>query len=75
MKGRQEILELYLQDKPVAEDVDMKALARGTPGFNGAGNYTLALRIKEVGLYKLYGVIFFPLALCRSGELGEHSSH
>lgn len=38
MKGRQEILELYLQDKPLAEDVDVKAIARGTPGFNGAGN-------------------------------------
>ncbi|XP_010266479.1 PREDICTED: ATP-dependent zinc metalloprotease FTSH 11, chloroplastic/mitochondrial-like [Nelumbo nucifera] len=36
MQGRQEILELYLQDKPLADDVDAKALARGTPGFNGA---------------------------------------
>ncbi|KAI4324990.1 hypothetical protein MLD38_030427 [Melastoma candidum] len=36
VKGRQEILELYLQDKPLAEDVDVKAIARGTPGFNGA---------------------------------------
>ncbi|KAL9225379.1 hypothetical protein vseg_001314 [Gypsophila vaccaria] len=36
VRGRQEILELYLQDKPVGEDVDVKAIARGTPGFNGA---------------------------------------
>ncbi|KAD7480495.1 hypothetical protein E3N88_03631 [Mikania micrantha] len=36
VRGRQEILDLYLQDKPLAEDVDVKALARGTPGFNGA---------------------------------------
>ncbi|KAF9601032.1 hypothetical protein IFM89_015017 [Coptis chinensis] len=36
VKGRQEILELYLQDKPLAEDVDVKAIARGTPGYNGA---------------------------------------
>ncbi|KAK4770269.1 hypothetical protein SAY87_030801 [Trapa incisa] len=36
VKGRQEILELYLQDKPLADDVDIKAIARGTPGFNGA---------------------------------------
>ncbi|KAF3448873.1 hypothetical protein FNV43_RR09589 [Rhamnella rubrinervis] len=36
VRGRQEILELYLQDKPMAEDVDVKAIARGTPGFNGA---------------------------------------
>lgn len=36
VRGRQEILELYLNDKPVADDVDVKAIARGTPGFNGA---------------------------------------
>lgn len=36
VRGRQEILELYLQDKPTAENVDVKAIARGTPGFNGA---------------------------------------
>ncbi|XP_042505339.1 ATP-dependent zinc metalloprotease FTSH 11, chloroplastic/mitochondrial-like isoform X2 [Macadamia integrifolia] len=36
VRGRQEILELYLQDKPLADDVDIKAIARGTPGFNGA---------------------------------------
>lgn len=36
VRGRQEILDLYLQNKPLAEDVNVKALARGTPGFNGA---------------------------------------
>ncbi|KAK1415204.1 hypothetical protein QVD17_30977 [Tagetes erecta] len=36
VKGRQEILDLYLHDKPLAEDVDVNAVARGTPGFNGA---------------------------------------
>ncbi|XP_042481242.1 ATP-dependent zinc metalloprotease FTSH 11, chloroplastic/mitochondrial-like [Macadamia integrifolia] len=36
VRGRQEILELYIQDKPLADDVDIKAIARGTPGFNGA---------------------------------------
>ncbi|KMT16073.1 hypothetical protein BVRB_3g052420 [Beta vulgaris subsp. vulgaris] len=36
VRGRQEILELYIQDKPIADDVDVKAIARGTPGFNGA---------------------------------------
>ncbi|KAK9143987.1 hypothetical protein Syun_013387 [Stephania yunnanensis] len=36
VRGRQEILELYLQDKPLADDVDANAIARGTPGFNGA---------------------------------------
>jgi ATP-dependent metalloprotease len=37
VRGRQEILELYLQDKPVSSDVDVNAIARSTPGFNGAG--------------------------------------
>ncbi|XP_058100352.1 ATP-dependent zinc metalloprotease FTSH 11, chloroplastic/mitochondrial [Magnolia sinica] len=36
VRGRQEILELYLQDKPLEDDIDVKAIARGTPGFNGA---------------------------------------
>eukprot|EP00250_Pteridium_aquilinum_P020458 c24820_g1_i1 orf=343-2865(-) len=36
VRGRQEILELYLLNKPVADDVDVKMLARSTPGFNGA---------------------------------------
>ncbi|XP_038973430.1 ATP-dependent zinc metalloprotease FTSH 11, chloroplastic/mitochondrial isoform X3 [Phoenix dactylifera] len=36
VRGRQEILELYLEDKPLADDVDINAIARGTPGFNGA---------------------------------------
>ncbi|CAM6101654.1 unnamed protein product [Calypogeia fissa] len=36
VRGRQEILDLYLQDKPLSDDVDMKSLARGTPGFSGA---------------------------------------
>lgn len=37
VRGRQDILDLYLADKPLADDVDIKAIARGTPGFNGAG--------------------------------------
>ncbi|KAB2085977.1 hypothetical protein ES319_A05G433800v1 [Gossypium barbadense] len=36
VRGRQEILDLYLQDKPMSDDIDVKAIARGTPGFNGA---------------------------------------
>ncbi|KAH6815459.1 FTSH protease 11 [Perilla frutescens var. frutescens] len=36
VRGRHEILELYLQDKPLANDVDINSIARGTPGFNGA---------------------------------------
>ena len=42
MRGRQEILELYLEDKPLSDDVDVKAIARGTPGFNGAGEFSFS---------------------------------
>lgn len=47
MRGRQEILELYLQDKPVANDVDINAIARSTPGFNGAGTHIFLCAIIE----------------------------
>ena len=43
MRGRQDILELYLQDKPVGSDVNVNAIARSTPGFNGAGAYNFPL--------------------------------
>jgi cell division protease FtsH len=33
---REAILELHGADKPLAEDVDLERLARGTPGFSGA---------------------------------------
>ncbi|XP_024534572.1 ATP-dependent zinc metalloprotease FTSH 11, chloroplastic/mitochondrial [Selaginella moellendorffii] len=36
VRGRQDILELYLKDKPLMDDVDVKCIARGTPGFSGA---------------------------------------
>ena len=34
--GRVKILELYCSKVPLAGDVDLKTLARGTPGFSGA---------------------------------------
>jgi cell division protease FtsH len=34
--ARQEILEVHARRVPVAADVDLKALAAGTPGFSGA---------------------------------------
>jgi len=35
-EARREILELHARDKPIAEDVDLDEIARGTPGFSGA---------------------------------------
>ncbi len=36
MRGREEILKVHLRGKPLADDVDVKTLARLTPGFVGA---------------------------------------
>lgn len=36
LKGRQDILDLYLKDVPHDMSVDLKALARGTAGVSGA---------------------------------------
>ena len=35
-KDREDILQVYAQSKPLAEDVDLEDVARGTPGFSGA---------------------------------------
>ncbi len=36
IKGREEILKVHAKDKPLAEDVNLRTLARGTAGFTGA---------------------------------------
>ena len=36
MKGREEILRVHARKKPLAEDVDLKEIARETTGFTGA---------------------------------------
>ena len=36
IRGRQAILEVHARNKPLAEDVDLGVVARGTPGFTGA---------------------------------------
>ncbi|MEJ5347215.1 MAG: ATP-dependent zinc metalloprotease FtsH [Desulfosoma sp.] len=36
IRGREGILAVHLRGKPLAEDVDVKTLAKGTPGFSGA---------------------------------------
>ena len=35
-KGREEILRVHARNKPLAEDVDLEELAKGTGGFTGA---------------------------------------
>jgi len=36
MKGREEILRVHVRNKPLAEDVDLREIARETTGFTGA---------------------------------------
>lgn len=36
VKGREEILKVHTRKTPLAEDVSLSVLARGTPGFTGA---------------------------------------
>ncbi len=36
VKGREAILDIYKQNKPIAEEVDLNIIAKGTPGFTGA---------------------------------------
>jgi len=36
LKGREGILKVHLRNKPIADDVDITTLARGTPGMAGA---------------------------------------
>lgn len=36
MQDRKAILQIHARNKPLAEDVDLERIARGTPGFSGA---------------------------------------
>ncbi len=36
IRGREEILQIHVREKPIADDVDLNVLARRTPGFAGA---------------------------------------
>ena len=42
VKGREEILKVHTRKKPLAPDVDLKVLAKRTPGFCGADLENLA---------------------------------
>lgn len=47
VRGREEILSVHVRRVPLAEDVDLKVIARSTPGFSGAD---LANLINEAAL-------------------------
>ena len=36
IKGREEVLKVHFKGKPIGPDIDLKTIARSTPGFTGA---------------------------------------
>ena len=46
-RGREEVLRVHARKVPIADDVDLRVLARGTPGFSGAD---LANMVNEAAL-------------------------
>ncbi|MFC5543217.1 MAG: ATP-dependent zinc metalloprotease FtsH [Bacilli bacterium] len=58
VKGREAILKVHARNKPLAEEVDLKAVAQRTPGFSGADLENLlneaALVATRKGKRKIY---------------------
>src|SRR6187549_948431 len=52
IRGREQILQVHLRKVPVENDVDVMAIARGTPGFSGAD---LANLVNEAALFAARG--------------------
>ncbi|MEA1936056.1 MAG: ATP-dependent zinc metalloprotease FtsH [Thermodesulfobacteriota bacterium] len=48
IKGREKIFEVHVKKTPLADDVDLSVIARGTPGFSGADIENL---VNEAALY------------------------
>ncbi|NJN46687.1 MAG: ATP-dependent zinc metalloprotease FtsH [Candidatus Competibacteraceae bacterium] len=42
VNGREQILEVHTSTMPLAQDIDLRTIARGTPGFSGADLANLA---------------------------------
>jgi len=48
VRGREEIIKIHVRNVPLASDVELSLIARGTPGFSGAD---LANLVNEAALY------------------------
>ena len=65
IRGREHILKVHMRKVPLAEDVEVSKIARGTPGFSGAD---LANLVNEAALFaarsnvRTVGMIHFELA-------------
>ena len=52
IRGREQITKVHIRKVPVADDVDVSIIARGTPGFSGAD---LANLVNEAALFAARG--------------------
>jgi cell division protease FtsH len=52
LKGREQILKIHAKKVPLSTDIDLRQVARGTPGFSGAD---LANLINEAALFAVRG--------------------
>ena len=68
VKGREEILKVHTKKKPLSEDVELKVLAKRTPGFVGADLENLANEAALLAVRrseKLIGMTEFEEAITR----------
>ncbi|MCR1951087.1 MULTISPECIES: ATP-dependent zinc metalloprotease FtsH [unclassified Clostridium] len=68
VKGREEILKVHTKKKPLSEDVELKVLAKRTPGFSGADLENLANEAALLAVRKnekLIGMQDFEEAITR----------
>lgn len=68
VKGREEILKVHTKKKPLSEDVELKVLAKRTPGFSGADLENLANEAALLAVRKnekLIGMQEFEEAITR----------
>jgi cell division protease FtsH len=49
VNGREKILKVHVRNVPLAPNVDLKVLARGTPGFSGADLMNLVNEARAAG--------------------------
>ena len=61
IRGREQILKVHMRKTPIANDVNPKILARGTPGFSGADwrtwlmrrHYSQLVEIKKLSIWTI----------------------
>jgi cell division protease FtsH len=60
LRGREGILKVHLRNKPIAEDVDITTLARGTPGMAGADLANLVNEAALLAVRRGHEKIYMP---------------